>query len=76
MHLNQIHFYPYHPLFPQQTSLPQTFPLHFTLHLHLSTPPKTHQLHHSINYPHLYQLSRDILQPKPYNLVQPIPHKI
>ncbi len=76
IHVNQMEFYGYHGVFPEETRLGQRFAVDLTVELDLSKAGKTDELEHSINYADLYQVCKDIVEGKPYKLVETIAEQI
>jgi 7,8-dihydroneopterin aldolase/epimerase/oxygenase len=76
IHVNQMEFYGYHGVFPEETRLGQRFAMDLTVELDLSTAGKSDELEHSINYADLYQVCKEIVEGKPYKLVEAIAEKI
>ncbi|MEW8969434.1 MAG: dihydroneopterin aldolase [Mesobacillus sp.] len=76
IHVNQMEFYGYHGVFPEETRLGQRFAVHLTVELDLSKAGKSDELKHSINYADLYQVCKDIVEGKPFKLVESIAEKI
>jgi 7,8-dihydroneopterin aldolase/epimerase/oxygenase len=76
IHVNQMEFYGYHGVFPEETRLGQRFAVDLTVELDLSRAGKSDELQHSINYADLYQVCKDIVEGKPYKLVEAIAEKI
>ncbi|KIY22932.1 MULTISPECIES: dihydroneopterin aldolase [Mesobacillus] len=76
IHVNQMEFYGYHGVFPEETTLGQRFAVDLTVELDLLKAGKSDQLQDSINYADLYQVCKNILEGKPYKLVEAIAEQI
>jgi len=76
IYVNQMEFYGYHGVFPEETRLGQRFAVDLTVELDLSKAGKSDELEHSINYAELYQACKEIVEGKPFKLVEAIAEKI
>ncbi|MGG1680159.1 dihydroneopterin aldolase [Neobacillus sp. NRS-1170] len=74
--VNQMEFYGYHGVFPEETRLGQRFIVDLTVSLELKRAGETDELQHSVNYGELYQLCKEIVEGKPYKLLEAIAEKI
>lgn len=71
-----MEFYGYHGVFPEETRLGQRFAVDLTVELDLSKAGKSDDLNESINYADLYMVCKDIVEGKPFKLVESIAEKI
>ncbi|WP_374722275.1 dihydroneopterin aldolase [Peribacillus tepidiphilus] len=76
IYINEMEFYGYHGVFPEETKLGQRFKVDLTVHLDLSKAGKSDNLEDSINYAQLYSICREIVEGKPYKLVEAVAEKI
>ncbi|KAB8126415.1 dihydroneopterin aldolase [Gracilibacillus oryzae] len=76
IYLNQMMFYGYHGLFPEERKLGQRFSVDLILELDLSKPGKTDQMEHSINYGAAYKLVKEIVEGEAVNLVEALAENI
>ena len=76
IHVNQMEFYGYHGVFPEETRLGQRFAVDLTVEMDLSKAGKSDDLNESINYADLYMVCKDIVEGQPFKLVESIAEKI
>jgi 7,8-dihydroneopterin aldolase/epimerase/oxygenase len=76
IYVNQMEFYGYHGVFPEETRLGQRFAVDLTVELDLSKAGKSDDLNESINYADLYMVCKDIVEGQPFKLVESIAEKI
>jgi 7,8-dihydroneopterin aldolase/epimerase/oxygenase len=76
IHVNQMEFYGYHGVFPEETRLGQRFAVNLTVELDLSKAGKSDDLNESINYADLYKVCKDIVEGQPFKLVEAVAEKI
>ncbi|MBA4538780.1 dihydroneopterin aldolase [Bacillus aquiflavi] len=76
IYLNKMEFYGYHGVFPQETHLGQRFFVDLTIEMNLKSAGQSDRLEDSINYAELYQLCKEIVEGKPFKLVEAIAEKI
>lgn len=74
--LNKMAFYGYHGVFPEETRLGQRFIVDMIVETSLEKAGKTDNLEDSINYGELYQICKEIVEGKPYKLVEAVAEKI
>ncbi|MED3554181.1 dihydroneopterin aldolase [Cytobacillus praedii] len=74
--LNKMAFYGYHGVFPEETRLGQRFMVDLTVETNLKKAGVTDQLEYSINYGEIYQVCKEIVEGKPYKLVEAVAEKI
>lgn len=71
-----MRFYGYHGVFPEETRLGQRFIVDLTVELDLQKAGQSDYLHDSINYGDLYALCKEIVEGKPFKLIEAIAEKI
>ncbi|WP_080843583.1 dihydroneopterin aldolase [Cytobacillus gottheilii] len=76
IYVNKMTFYGYHGVFPEETKLGQRFILDLTVETDLRQAGKTDQLDDSINYGELYDVCKQIVEGKPYKLVEAVAESI
>jgi dihydroneopterin aldolase len=76
IHLKKMIFYGYHGVFPEETKLGQRFAVDLTVEVDLSEAGKSDRLEDSINYAELYQICKDVVEGKPFKLVEAVAEKI
>jgi dihydroneopterin aldolase len=74
--LNQMEFYGYHGVFPEETKLGQRFIVDVVLELDLTEAGKTDELTKTINYGEVYETVRAIVEGSPHKLVETVAEKI
>ncbi|TFJ92977.1 dihydroneopterin aldolase [Lentibacillus salicampi] len=70
--LNQMEFYGYHGLFPEENKLGQRFYVDVELMLDLKTSSRSDDMHHSIDYGEVYNTVRDVVEGEPKHLVEAV----
>lgn len=76
IYVNGMEFYGYHGVFPEETVLGQRFAVDLAVSLDLRQAGETDELEHSVNYGELYQVCKEIVEGKPYKLVESVAEKI
>lgn len=71
-----MEFYGYHGVFPEENRLGQRFAVDLTVSVDLSKAGETDELEHSVNYGELYQVCKEIVEGKPYKLVEAVAEQI
>ncbi|MBY0124435.1 dihydroneopterin aldolase [Bacillus sp. S/N-304-OC-R1] len=74
--LNKMAFYGYHGVFQEETRLGQRFFVDLTVETDLKKAGQTDHLEDSINYAELYQVCKEIVEGKPFKLVEAVAEKI
>lgn len=69
-------FFGYHGVFPEETKLGQRFIVDLDVFCNLQKAGISDDLSYSINYAELYILSREIVEGKPYKLIEAVAEKI
>jgi dihydroneopterin aldolase len=76
IYVNRMEFYGYHGVFPEENRLGQRFKVDLTVSLDLKKAGETDDLKHSVNYGELFQVCKEIVEGKPYKLVEAVAEKI
>ncbi|SEN83675.1 dihydroneopterin aldolase [Mesobacillus persicus] len=76
IHLKQMQFYGYHGVYPEENKLGQRYAVDLTVEVDLSKAGISDRLEDSINYAELYNICKEIVEGKPYNLVEAVAEKI
>lgn len=74
--VNRMEFYGYHGVFPEENRLGQRFAVDLTVSVDLRKAGETDELEHSVNYGELYQVCKEIVEGKPYKLVEAVAERI
>lgn len=74
--LNQMAFYGYHGLFPEETKLGQRFLVDAELMLDLKKSSRSDDMNDSIDYGEVYNVIKEVVEGKPKNLVETIAEQI
>ncbi|MFE8698837.1 dihydroneopterin aldolase [Cytobacillus sp. FJAT-53684] len=74
--LNKMAFYGYHGVFPEETRLGQRFVIDLIVETNLQKAGETDHLEDSINYGEIYQVCKEIVEGKPFKLVEAVAEKI
>lgn len=70
--INQMAFYGYHGLFPEENKLGQRFYVDIQLMLDLKNSSKSDDMTDSINYGDVFELIKGIMEGKPKNLIEAV----
>ncbi|WP_453992497.1 dihydroneopterin aldolase [Bacillus nitroreducens] len=76
IYVNQMQFYGYHGVFPEETKLGQRFYVDLTVEVDVKKAGETDKLEYSVHYGELYHLCKDIVEGKPYKLLEAVAEKI
>ncbi|MDF2787238.1 dihydroneopterin aldolase [Neobacillus niacini] len=74
--VNQMEFYGYHGVFPEETKLGQRFVVDLMVLVDLKKAGQTDELEYSVNYGELFQVCKEVVEGKPYKLVEAVAEKI
>ena len=74
--LTKMAFYGYHGVFSEETTLGQRFILDLIVETDLKRAGETDSLEASINYGEIYQVCKDIVEGKPYKLIESVAETI
>jgi len=76
IYVNGMEFYGYHGVFSEENVLGQRFAVDLTVSVDLKKAGETDELEYSVDYGKLYLLCREIVEGKPYKLVEAVAEKI
>lgn len=76
IHLNDLEFYGYHGALPEETKLGQIFRVTITLACDLKRAGETDRLDETVNYAEVFELCKEIVEGKPYLLIEAVAEKI
>ena len=76
IYVNGMEFYGYHGVFPEETKLGQRFKVDLIVEVDLSVAGKSDDLNDSVNYGELYNTCKEIVEGKPYKLVEAVAENI
>jgi 7,8-dihydroneopterin aldolase/epimerase/oxygenase len=74
--LNEMEFYGYHGVFPEENKLGQRFRVSVELHLDLRKSGQSDDLEDSVNYADIYSISKSVMEGEPFNLVEAVAERI
>jgi 7,8-dihydroneopterin aldolase/epimerase/oxygenase len=74
--VNQMEFYGYHGVFPEETRLGQRFVVDLMVLVDLRKAGESDELEYSVNYGELYQVCKEVVEGKPYKLVEAVAEQI
>lgn len=74
--LNQLSFYGYHGVFKEENQLGQLFQVDLELFLSLKKAGQTDQMENSIHYGEVFNQVKEIVEGKPYALIEAVSEKI
>lgn len=74
--LNQMHFYGYHGLFPEERKLGQRFDVDVELFLDLSKAGSSDNMYDSVHYGEAYDTVKDIVEGEAKNLIEAVAETI
>ena len=76
IYLNQMEFYGYHGVFPEENRLGQRFIVDLIISLDLKKAGETDELEYSVHYGELFQLCQKIVEGEPYKLLETVAENI
>ncbi|MFJ5718032.1 dihydroneopterin aldolase [Neobacillus sp. NPDC093127] len=76
IYVNGMEFYGYHGVFPEETRLGQRFAVDLAVSVDLKKAGESDEIEHSVNYGELYEVCKEIVEGKPYKLVEAVAEKI
>lgn len=76
IYVNQMEFYGYHGVFPEETKLGQRFVVDVIVETDLSKAGHSDHLEDSINYGEIFEVVKEIVEGKPFKLLEAIAEKI
>jgi 7,8-dihydroneopterin aldolase/epimerase/oxygenase len=71
-----MEFYGYHGVFPEETKLGQRFSVDLMVLVDLKAAGESDDLEYSVNYGELFQVCKEVVEGKPYKLVEAVAEKI
>lgn len=71
-----MEFYGFHGVFPEENRLGQRFVVDMVVEMDLSKAGESDDLQQSINYAELYETCKEIVEGKPYKLIEAVAEKI
>lgn len=74
--MNQMEFWGYHGLFPEENKLGQRFYADVELELDLRPASESDDMRQSIDYGAVYELSKKVVEGKAYHLVEAVAEKL
>ncbi|KHD85042.1 dihydroneopterin aldolase [Heyndrickxia ginsengihumi] len=76
IYLNELEFYGFHGVLPEETKLGQRFRVSMTLYLDLKEAGETDNLELTVSYADVYQMVKEIVEGKPYKLIEAVAEKL
>lgn len=76
IYVNQMEFYGYHGVFPEENKLGQRFNVDLAVSVDLKKAGQTDRLEYSVNYGELYSVCEEIVTGKPVKLVETVAERI
>ncbi|MBB6455270.1 dihydroneopterin aldolase [Salirhabdus euzebyi] len=76
IHINEMSFYGYHGLFPEENKLGQRFIVDVTLYLNLQKAGTSDDMNDSVNYGDVYELTKEIVEGKAKKLIEAVGEKV
>lgn len=76
IHLNNMSFYGYHGVLPEETKLGQRFRVTVSLATSLQEAGKRDDLSKTVNYAEVYELCKDIVEGSPVQLIETVAESI
>lgn len=76
IYVNQMEFYGYHGVFPEENTLGQRFIVDLIVEANLQNAGKSDELEHSIHYGELYTLCKKIVEGERYKLIEAVAERI
>src|SRR5690606_11759152 len=72
IHLNEMEFYGYHGVFPEETKLGQRFRLTLSLAVDLKKAGETDGLEHTVHYGEVYSVCQSVIEGNPKKLLEAV----
>ncbi|UJF26992.1 dihydroneopterin aldolase [Planococcus sp. 107-1] len=76
IHLNEMQFYGYHGVFPEETKLGQRFRLTVSLAVDLRRAGETDALEHTVHYGEVYETCKSVVEGEPKKLVEAVAEEV
>lgn len=74
--VNDMEFYGYHGVFPEETRLGQRFRVSLSLDVDLSQAGKSDDISDSVNYGEVYSVCKEIVEGEPFKLLEALADKL
>ncbi|WP_085522355.1 dihydroneopterin aldolase [Tuberibacillus sp. Marseille-P3662] len=74
--VNQMAFYGYHGVFSEEKDLGQKFIVDVVLEADFSRAGATDNLNDTVNYAEVYQLTKEMVEGEPFNLIEALADRI
>lgn len=74
--LNQMQFYGYHGVFPEENKLGQRYYVDLQLHVHLQKAGQSDNVNHSIDYGHVFEVVKEIVEGEAKDLIESVAEMI
>lgn len=76
IYFNGMKFYGYHGVLEEETRLGQLFYVDIVVYVDLQKAGQTDALEETINYAHIYNRAKDIVEGEPYKLIEAVAERI
>lgn len=76
IHLKDMQFFGFHGVLPEETKLGQRFRANVSLAVDMKKAGETDELAHTVNYAEVYDLTREIVEGKPFKLIEALAEAI
>lgn len=76
IYVNMMEFYGYHGVFPEENRLGQRFIVDLSVSIDLKKAGESDELKFSVNYGELYQVCKEVVEGKPYKLLEAVAEEI
>ncbi|MFS0646166.1 dihydroneopterin aldolase [Siminovitchia sp. 179-K 8D1 HS] len=74
--MNEMEFYGYHGVFPEETKLGQRFRVSAVIEADLQPAGCSDDLKATVNYAEVYELCKEIVEGRPYQLIEAVAERI
>lgn len=76
IYVQQMEFYGYHGVFPEENKLGQRFYVDVIIETNLRKAGVTDDLSETVNYAHIYDICQNIVEGKPFKLIEAVAERI
>lgn len=76
IHLKDMQFFGFHGVLPEETKLGQRFRANVSIAVDMTKAGETDELQYTVNYAEVYVLTRDIVEGKPFKLIEALVEEI
>jgi len=76
IHIKDMEFYGYHGVLLEETKLGQRFRVTLSIATDLQNAGKTDELTNTVSYAEVYDLCKEVVEGKPYKLIETVAEKI